>query len=546
MGLIDTDLSFDPRDPFFPTPGAYGVEWGVQVFTTDNGYGIDAASTHVHEGDRITLDTDRYALFGQQRIVETGGVRIEVVHDRGLLEWSITVRHDEPVKAVKLMLRGLSPEQLRAGWWTPSTGRGWAHGVDSRRFQIEYPGPDWVTAWAAVGDEADCSTLSIRDPLVQRQILHLHHPPYSPVPVVELVHVPLATSRSTAYRVPPIRLRLGASAAVADTDFEDHMSFVEGSFGLRHWETRPDVPEWARHTALVVTLHGQHWTGYVFNTFAQMAEALRFVTQHIEGHRVLAYLPGFEGRYYYAYPQYRPGEDMGGAEGFAALARTARELGVRLMPMFGGHGANVNRYPDWERSVLRNDTDRYVELLNRPDWDSDRVGEGDQVFLNPGEPRFRAHLVESISALVREFGIDAAFLDTLGYWFNDPRHNVMDGCKKLAAELRARHPELLLAAEGWWDALSAIFPMGQHYFGLDRDIRKPRVLTRYARTTGHLAEGTPGQGSTGVHEKGFMPRPPDVTREGHIPVVGIVDDTLPAHAEEVAAICRWASENGPR
>ena len=71
------------------------------------------------------------------------------------------------------------------------------------------------------------------------------------------------------------------------------------------------------------------------------------------------------------------------------------------------------------------------------------------------------------------------------------------------------------------------------------------MLTRYARTTGHLAEGTPGPGSTGVHEKGFLPRPDDVFHDGHIPVVGIADTTLPDQAEEVAKICRWAAEHAP-
>ena len=142
--------------------------------------------------------------------------------------------------------------------------------------------------------------------------------------------------------------------------------------------------------------------------------------------------------------------------------------------------------------------------------------------------------------------MDAAFFDTVGYWFNDPRHELVDGYRRLADELRRRHPGLLLAAEGWWDALSGIFPLSQQWFGVDRDLRLPQVLTRYARTTGHLAEGTPGRGSTGVHEKGFVPRPPDVERAGHIPVVGIADDTLPAHADEVAAIARWAQQHAPR
>lgn len=543
MGLIDTDLSFDPRDPYFPAPGATGVEWALQVFTTTNGYGLDTGARL--SDDRRHLRADRYSRLGQQQPVEAGSVDVEVTDDGGVLQWSITARHAEPVKSVKLLLRGLPAEQLRAGWWAPNTGRGWAHGVNGLRFQLEYPGPDWATPWVAAGTEQSGFVLSVRDPLVRRQILHVHQPRYAPGPIAELVHLPMASARGISYQVPPIRLRLGTDARTADADLDEHMAFVERAHDLRPWRTRPDVPEWLRDIALVVTLHGQHWTGYVFNTFPQMAEALHFVARHIDPRRVLAYLPGWEGRYYYDYPKYRPGEDMGGAEGFAALTRTARQLGVRLMPMYGGHGANVVQYPPWEQAVLRNDTDRYAELLNRPDWDGDRVGEGDQVFLNPGEPRFRAHLVESISAAVRDFGVDAAFLDTLGFWFNDPRHDVVDGYRKLVAELRGRHPELVLAVEGWWDALSAVFPLSQQWYGMDRDLRKPRVLTRYARTTAHLAEGTPGPGSTGVHEKGFLHRPADVFHEGHIPVVGIVDTTLPAQADEVAAICRWAADHAP-
>ncbi|MCA1226079.1 MULTISPECIES: hypothetical protein [unclassified Saccharopolyspora] len=526
MALIDADLSFDPRDPHFPLPGT-DVRWAVQVFTTGNGYGLDPASCHVQDG---RLRCDRLALLGGQRTA-AGGVEVELRTGGDRAEWTISVDHPEPVKAVKLLLTGLPDEP----WWAPNTGRGHELGG---RFQLDYPGPEWATPWAASGDVA----LSVRDPLVRRQVLHVHRPAYAPGRIVELVHLPAASARTTHHRVPPIRLRRGG----LDADLDEHLSFVERAHQLVPWEQRTDVPDWLRDVALVVTLHGQHWTGHVFNTFPAMAEALRFLSGHVEPHRVLAYLPGWEGRYYHDYPRYRPGADLGGDAGFHRLADAARELGVRLMPMFGGHGANVTAYPDWERSVIRNDTGRYAELLNRPDWDGDRTGEGDQVFLNPGEPRFRAHLVDSVSAVVREFGVDAAFFDTLGYWFNDPRYELVDGYRRLVAELRDRHPELLLAAEGWWDALSALFPLSQQWFGVDRDLREPRVLTRYARTTGHLAEGTPGPGSTGVHEKGFVPRPADVARPGHIPVVGIVGDTLAEHADEVAAIARWAQAHPPR
>lgn len=544
----DTDLSFDPRDPYFPAPGDAGPRWAVQVFTETNGYGLDASSARLTErsAETVHLRCDRYALLGQQRVVEAGEADIVVRRDAGSWEWSITARHDEPIKAVKLLVKGLPPAALRAGWWAPNTGARTAHGVDGTRFQLEYPGPDWATPWIAAGDEEHRLTLSVRDDQVRRQILHVNQPPYSDEPIVELVHVPSAAARSANYRVPPIRVHPDASGRAVETDLDEHLSFVEAARGLVPWSSRTDRPEWLEDIALVVTLHGRHWTGYVFNTFERMAEALRFVARHIEPTRVLAYLPGWEGRYYYDYPRYEPSPELGGPEGFAELVATARELGTRVMPMFGGNGANAVRYPEWPRAAFRNDTDRYVELLNRPDWDGDRVGEGDQVFLNPGEPGFRRHLAESISAIVREFGVDAAFLDTAGYWFNDPRHDLLDGYRRLAEDLHHRHPELLLAAEGWWDGLSALFPLSQQWHSVDRDLRESRVLTRYARTTGHLAEGTPGRGSTGVHEKGFAPRPPDVAREGHVPVVGIVDDTLTEQPEEVAAICRWAEEHAPR
>lgn len=514
-----TDLSFDPRDPRFPAPGSE-VSWAVQVFTSVNGYGLDPTTAELRDGGVRA----RCAQLGQQR-PGPGEVDVSVDRDGDATVWSVRVEHEEPVKAVKLLLFGLPAD----GWWAPNTGSELLGG----RFQITYPGPQWCTPWIASGR----TSLSVRDPLVRQKVLHVNQPPRASGPIVELVHRPSAADRATSCEVPPIRLRDGDPQA----DLDEHLAFAESAHGLVPWEQRSDVPGWLRETALVVTLHGQHWTGHVFNTFARMAEALRFVARHIEPRRVLVQLPGWEGRFYYDYPRYAPGADLGGPADFRALAEEAHSLGFKLMPVFGGNGANAARYPRWREAALRNDTDRYVELINRPDWDGDRVGEGDQVFCTPGEPGFRALLRESVSKMVREHAVDAALLDTAGFWTDDPRHPVLDGYRLLAADLRRRHPGLLLASEGWWDALSAVFPLSQHWLGADRDLRAPRALTRYARTTGHLAEGTPGPGSTGVHELGFLPRPPDVAFAGHIPVVGFVEDTLTEYADEVAAICRWAA-----
>jgi hypothetical protein len=276
----------------------------------------------------------------------------------------------------------------------------------------------------------------------------------------------------------------------------------------------------------------------VFNTFDQMGEVLKTITQHIPGREILAYVPGFEGRYYYAYPHYRPGEAVGGDAGFRRLVETAKALEVRLMPMFGMHGANVQVYPDYERSVFRMRTNSYTTLVNCPDWDTDRSGEDDQVFLNPGEPVFRQHLLEQVSGIVRDYGVSGVFLDTSACWFNDPRHNLYEGYQLLIDELHRRHPDVLVAGEGWYDAILGVMAVNQSWLGIDRHYKFPQILSRYGRALGHLAEGAPGAVSTGVHERGFTYKRAGEVTEGHIASVGIVDDSMRLYVDEVIAACK--------
>jgi hypothetical protein len=401
-----------------------------------------------------------------------------------------------------------------------------------------YPSQEWMTPWACVGAEPVAYTISVRDSDVRTKRLHVSQPPYVDEPIVEITHQQRAGSRSEHCVAPEIRLTKAPTADAIESDFHKHLAAVEASYGLTTWPERGDVPDWLKEIRLVVTLHGQHWTGYVFNTFSEMEAALRLVANEIDGRHVLAYLPGWEGRYYHVYPLYEPGPDLGGAEGFRSLIATAHELGIHVMPMFGAHGANIAMYPDWQTAAIRNDTDRYLALLNAPDWDGDRAAEGDQIFLNPGEPGFGDHLAEQIANVVEQYGVDAVFLDTASFWFDDPRYDQLRGYERLLRSVREQRPDLVVACEGWFDAMLAMFPLAQQWLGVDRDFRYPELLTRYARTTGHLAEGAPGAGSTGVHEGGFRARAAEEPIAGHIPSVSVVDDTLTTHAAELAAFCR--------
>ncbi len=564
------DLSYDPHDPYYDIPGLSGAQWGIQIFTTRNLYGLDPARvTMTTVGDTTHLTCDGLSWGGQQQHCE-GRVEADLSYQHGVWNWRISARHTEPLKAIKLLLRGLPQEALSQGWWQPTSRTQEVVDADTSKFSKagfgaehidaanevwktnplrpllwRYPWPEGLTPWACAGEKGGTAfvCISVREPEIRAKRLYVHQPPYNnEQPIVELIFEEDAARWGSQMETPVMRLRICSTFAEVEADFEEHLAFLEDTYGLLPWETRPDVPAWMRKIRLVLNLHGQHWTGYVFNSFDRMAEAIKLVAQHIPGDQVLAYIPGWEGRYYYAYPNYRPGLEMGGEPAFRRLLATARDLGVKVMPMFGMHGANTQVYPDWERSAFRSRTDSYVKLVNCPDWDTDRAGEDDQVFLNPGEPVFRQHLLEQVSAVVRDFGVSGVFLDTSACWFNDPHYNLYEGYRTLIEELHQRHPDLLIAGEGWWDGLLAILPVNQSWMGVDRQYRFPQFLTRYARALGHLSEGAPGPVSTGVHERGFLYSQLPNPVPGHIRALGIVDDTLSLYREEIIRICRTAAE----
>lgn len=533
------DLSYDPKDPLFDVPNFPGVRWGIQVFTLQNCYGLNPEKAKYEATDSAArLSCTGLSWAGQQQRSD-GRVDVRLEWQAGVLIWQIQGWHAEAIKSMKLQLWGLPAEVLDQGWWNPITGANEVfHPQPNQPIQWTYP-LGWVTPWACVGGNGNAISFSVRDEMVREKRLFVNqvaHANYATV--VELVCDQDALQYSGHFTVPEIRIKPFLNQVEVDADFESHLAFVERAYDLQPWATRPDVLDWAREVRLVVNLHGQHWTGYVFNTFDQMAETLRFVTAHIPARYVAAYLPGWEGRYYFQYPLFKPGEAMGGDAGFRRLVGVAQELGVRLMPMVGAHGANAQLYPDFENAVFRSRTNTYARLLNYPDWDGDRTSEDDQIFLNTGEPNFRRHLIEEVSQAVIAYDLEIVYFDTTAAWANDPRYNLYEGYKALIRELNERHPGLMIAGEGWWDALLALFPINLSWMGVSRSFRYPQMLARYGRALQHLMEGAPGLGSTGVFEGGYTPADRSPTTPGHIPSISFVDDTLNRFGDEVIALCR--------
>jgi hypothetical protein len=177
-------------------------------------------------------------------------------------------------------------------------------------------------------------------------------------------------------------------------------------------------------------------------------------------------------------------------------------LGVKLMPMFGMNCANATLpgFDTWGAPSIMRSASGLEFQGNRPDWDVSRAHDpGWQAWLNPGAPLWRERLVEQVSALVAEYDLPAVFFDTQHVLVNDPAYPLYEGILAVRDALKARFPELLIAGEGWYDALGAATPVSQ----VGAPGQWPEIFSNSCRTFLHLSAGDPSRGSTGVHELGY-------------------------------------------
>ena len=518
--------SFDVKDPVFDVDG-----WRLsfQVITLENTYGLDPEETTFEGGtDSWELNCRGLAWAGQQQKAP-GAFRLRATRSgEGQIELWISAETEEKIRCVKVLVRGLGevavfdPDERQESE-VPPEGEIYAY-------------PNRLKTPVFFVKAARGSYLAFRseDHRVRAKRFAVYRErmgPRSGSYTVELIHEESASSFDT---------KISAPAWVLGRDkdperfHEEYLAFAETDrgLGLVPWEKRTDMPDWVRDITLCLTLHGMHWSGYVFNTYERMLEIVSYVADRIDGDRVLAFLPGWEGRYYWQYGDYHPESRMGGEEGFRQLCRGSRELGVHVMPMFGGNCANA-----WFPNFHHFGPEAHMKTATRnrfhgntPDWDISRAHDtGWQAWLNPGAPAWRTELTRQITRLADEYGFDAVFLDTLQAWVNDPDHDVYEGIKALKEGIAKDRPDLLIMAENWYDGLLKVFPLFQ-----DELVRtQPRWLSRYARILSHVLEAEPSRGSTGVHELGHYPyelKPPDETL---ILTIAFVDGTFDQSRNEL-------------
>jgi len=529
-------FSFD-----FPEPAVAfgGLRVGFLIFTYENTYALDRERMRVESHDgAMVLTCDRFVWAGGQQ-QETGRLEATFRRDGAALTWTIHAAMSRPIRAVTSVVRGIPRGEL-----SPSGQTFFNPKDDEVMLAYPFSGGDLFGPGGSGGmttpqlfvrrAPTDVWSIASRDAKVRTKRFYMQ--PGEQGYRMELVHETEGWLAPHEVDVPEWRVERGTSLEAAA---RAHYDVLARNHQIQPWDSRPDVPDWMRRTALVLTLHGMHYTGYVFNDYARMLKIIQWIAERMPGERVLAFLASWDGRYYWDYPRYEPNDRMGGPDGFRRLVDGAHAAGVKVMPMFGANAAN-RKQPAFVQlaaaATAKPDGDRMD--INWVDWDNDRHQDGWLSYMNLGVPAWRDWMVERISNIASRYGVDAYFLDIVGGWVNNTAADMHEGTRQLVTELRRRHPQLSVVGEMHYDALLSFIPM-YHSFS-PRETAS--IVQHYSRYFQHLSHPAPGRGSTGVHEAGFGTWDPATLSLSPftIPTLNIVDDTFEKHQGEMDAVVRQA------
>ncbi len=524
-------FSFD-----FPEPSVVfgGYRFGFLVFTDENTYGLDRTRMHVTgTDDAMTLTCDGFIWAGGQQKAP-GKLTASLRRNGATIEWDAVVEMAHPIKTVTSIIRGAPRGQVSLGggaFADPHDNEllaGYAFGGGD----LNGPGDSMTTPLLMIQTPADVFYVASLDGRMRPKRFYLA--PGDTGYRVEAVYEHDGWRNDHRVAMPAWRL---GHAATSDAAASLHMRHIETAFGLTSWESRTDVPAWMRNIALVTTLHGMHYTGYMFNDYTRMLEILRWMATQIPGERVLVFVAAWDGRYYWDYPNYKVSERMGGEAAFRKLVDEGHQLGFRIMPMYGANAAN-RKLPIWPKiaGALTQKIDGNAYNLDWVDWNNDRHQDGWLAYMNLGVDAWRHHLEGRIADMITRFGVDAYFLDIVGGHVNSTNGDMHEGTRRLVENLRRRYPQVACVGEMPYDALHAFIPMFQVGLGAR--------WSKYGRSFQHLSSPAPGRGSSGVHESGFGRFNPETLSlsAGAIPTLQVVDDTFTAHRDVMAAIIQKARE----
>lgn len=529
-------IGFDFKDTWLDLDK---LSFSIRFFTERNVYTPHPYHTKIQSTENgINLLSTRLAWAGCQQLSE-GSIELSVIREKRRYIVKGKAFHPKEIcKSILIQVAGIDvrtiqfDEESKERINERGEIRAKRYPASSRDLRVKMPlifaGNDRGEEWYALS----------KDDKLRAKRFACHYDPFVGLQILDLAH-----EEDKRYRGHHIELpewHIGLVNNKEDIVLE-RCRDLEQNFGLVPYDQRKDTPKWLDDIRLIVNLHGEHWTGHIFNTFADMERALEWVTERIEGHQVLAFLPAWDGRYYYEYPKYEPSPKLGGTNGFKKFVVKAHQLGVKVVPMLGANNANIETMKQMglEDAILRGDWGEEFRC-DWVDWDYDLAEEKNTMLANLGHPGFQRHMIERSSYLVDEFGVDGIFLDITFWWENDPRYSPYEGTVSWAKEMRRRYPELLLFGENSYDALWGIFSLFAESYSPPS---YGGVLYRYARQGYYLACPEVGSGSAGIHEQAWnSPEGKTAFPQYVIPTMTILADTLTKYKKESEMLITQARE----
>jgi len=465
----------------------------VRLATVGNVYAPDPASVAIHrEGSSVKMTANKLSAAGGQLTME-GSIEWTLEKDEsGRYRMAGAASHaTELCKSILVLIRGLEVSAIVSE--SDNMGKSLPNGPYGIG-PVTYPGREATMPLVFFEtNRGDWFALS-KDTQPRKKAVAVQYDGVTGQRMIVLAHEEDRRAWSNAMSLPAWRFGPAPSRPEA---VRERCRDLEQVFGLMPHPAKP-LAQVVDDLRVVVNLHGEHWTGHVFNTFAEMADHLRWIGSRIDGRRVLAFLPAWDGRYYTTYPYHEPSDRLGGSEGLKELVETAHELGMRIVPMLGG--PNLASFEFIEQfglqdSALKNEQGLPL-LQDWVDWNSDLSKECMGYIVNYGHPGLRSYMLARIEALFETYKFDGVFLDGAIRWSNAPDYSPLEGVIALANGIRSKYPDKILMAEDGYDLLWGHFDMFATSWG---PVGLERAMLRYTRQTEYLAY--PGMnGSGGVHE----------------------------------------------
>ena len=520
-------IGFDFKDPYMEFDG---LRFAVRLSTENNIYCPDPKNLHIEETSpgELNLSCDMLLAAGGQ-ISSPGTLKLKILSSvENRISFTAEGSHPtEKCKTILVLIKGIDVKSFVSEY---PQAKGVNQFSKSKNIRVSYPSRSATMPLVFINTpEKEWFVLS-KDKLIRRKGFGCFYDHLNQQPVVVLSHD--EDSRSLSRTIVSPAWNVGSGHTRIEIVAE-RCKDLETSFTLVPY-VKKDHTEWIDSLKLVAFFHGIHWTGHMFNTYEQMGDQLEWLCETIEGKHIMAFLPAWDGRYYNTYPEHKPDERMGGADGLKQFVARARKLGVKVVLMLGG--PNLATFSFLEEQEMEDAAmkgpDGYPQVQNWLDWNADLSIETMGLIMNFGHPRYREFMLTKTAELFDNYDVDGVFLDGTLRWENCPDYSPYEGMIQYTQEIRKRYPTKLIMGEDGYDAVYGLFDMFHTSGG---PLGLENYLLRYTRQFYYLSYPAEN-GSAGIHEIGWSSDSPTITNaqsEYTIPSVSMHHGIIESHGHEI-------------